>query len=103
MMMDAEHFTLQGETHSYRETGGSGAPVEHHRCIKCGSTVYTKLYVLKNIFGVPAELLDDKNIFQPEQHVWLSAKQDWFEISDDLLQQPGPPKLSPELMARLPR
>ena len=102
LMMDEPSFTLVGETHSYRETGGSGAPIEHKRCSQCGSTIYTKLYVLKNTVALPAALLDDKSVFRPQQHVWVSAKQDWFEISDDLPQQPGPPQLSAELMARLP-
>jgi len=101
MMMDEKGFTLQGETHSYRESGGSGAPIEHQRCSHCGSTLYTKLYVLKNILAVPAVLLDDAALFQPQQHVWVSAKPDWYDINDDLPQQPGPPQLSAELKARL--
>ena len=103
MMMDEPSFELVGETHSYRETGGSGAPIEHQRCSKCGSAIYTKLYALKNILAVPEVLLDDRQVFQPQQHVWVSAKQDWFEINDGLMEQPGPPKLSAELLARLPR
>lgn len=89
---------IKGDSHVYTEKGGSGAPLEHHRCTQCGTVVYAQVHALNNIAAIPAETLQDKSFFKPNAHVWVSSKEDWFEIKDDLPQLPGPPRLPKSLL-----
>lgn len=93
-----DSLNLTGESHQYCETGGSGAPLEHHRCVNCGTVVYTRIHALSNIVGLPASTLNDESLFQPVAHIWTQSKEPWLEINDQLPQLPGPPRLPPELL-----
>jgi hypothetical protein len=38
------------------------------------------------VVGVALATFDDRNAFQPTEHIWLSAKMDWVKIDDGLKQ-----------------
>ena len=44
------------------------------------------------VIGLTAGSLDDSSLFNPDMHFWVSSKQPWLEIADDLPQYlEGPP------------
>lgn len=54
-------------------------------CPRCG----TRLFAWRTdgtLAGVALAGFDDRNAFQPTEHMWLSEKMDWVRIDDDLKQ-----------------
>ncbi len=71
----------------------SSESLERGFCSRCGSTIFS-LRALAGVIGLTAGSLDDPSLFKPDMHFWVSSKQPWLEIADDLPQYPeGPPSL----------
>jgi hypothetical protein len=93
-----DSMVLSGQSDQYSEPGGSGAPLEHHRCTNCGTVMYSRIHRLKNIVGIPASTLENPEVFKPVAHLWTQSKVPWFDINDALPQFKGPPKLPAEFL-----
>jgi hypothetical protein len=93
-----DSLIVSGSCERYSELGGSGSTLEHFRCVQCGSTLYSRAHVLRNIVAIPAATLDDASIFKPVAHAWVRSKEPWLEITDGLPQYPGPPELPRTLL-----
>lgn len=98
MMVDKAAMKNSGTTDSYKDTGGSGAPLDIHRCTECGNVLFMDVYALKNVAAIPSETLIDQSYFKPTAHYWVSSKLPWFEIMDNLEQRLGPPHIPRELL-----
>ena len=98
MMGLQDSLNVLGKYDEYSEASGSGSTLDHHRCINCGTVVYSRINRLKNIVAIPSTTLLDEKYFQPVEHLWVQSKVSWFEISDDLPQRSGPPKLPAGLL-----
>jgi len=93
-----DSLSVSGKSDKYSEASGSGSTLDHHRCINCGTVVYTRINRLKNIVAIPSATLLDEKHFQPIEHLWVQSKVSWFDINDGLPQRSGPPKLPVELL-----
>lgn len=93
IMIDSDSMATQGEFQQHSETGGSGKPLNIHRCSHCGTMLFMQVEALNNIVAIAAESLHDMQYFRPTAHLWTSSQQTWFDIKDELPQLPGPPKL----------
>jgi hypothetical protein len=63
-----------------------GAPDENHtRCAECGSLLFS---VVRDGAYVHVALgsLEDEPTIRPTEHIFVSSKAPWFEITDDLPQ-----------------
>ncbi len=57
-------------------------------CQTCGAHVYAHINSRPEIVIVRAGLLDDEPGVRPQNHIWVSHKAPWFEITDSLPQFP---------------
>lgn len=72
---------IEGETAQYP----SSAALERVFCRKCGTRMFSRR-TNGTVVGVALAAFDDRNAFQPTEHIWLSAKMDWVRIDDGLKQ-----------------
>ena len=80
-MFPQSALTVEGETSCYP----TSARLERLFCTKCG----TRLFAWRTdgtAAGVALAAFDDRNAFQPTEHIWLSSKMDWVRIDDGLKQ-----------------
>jgi len=61
----------------------SSDDLERGFCPQCGSTLFSKR-VSANIIGLTMGSLDDPDRFFPAEHIWVSSKQAWLVLADDL-------------------
>lgn len=74
-------LTVEGETSRYP----TSPRLERVFCPKCGTRLFA-WRVDGTAAGVALAGFDDRNAFQPTEHIWLSAKMDWVRIDDGLKQ-----------------
>jgi hypothetical protein len=55
-------------------------------CKKCGAHVYARMNSRPEVAIVRAGLLDEDPGIRPQNHIWVSQKAPWFEITDSLAQ-----------------
>jgi hypothetical protein len=76
-------LTVEGATSRYP----TSPRLERVFCPKCG----TRLFAWRtdgSVAGVALAGFDDRNAFQPTEHIWTSSKMDWVRIDDGLKQYP---------------
>ena len=78
MLVRSEHDVF-GEHRSRSEA------LERVFCKKCGTRMFSRR-TNGTVVGVALAAFDDRNAFQPTEHIWLSAKMDWVKIDDGLKQ-----------------
>lgn len=87
VLMRIEDVSITGPTISFF----SSETLERGACSRCGSSIFSRR-VSAGVIGLTAGSLDEPSLFEPDMHFWVSSKQPWLEISDDLPQYPeGPP------------
>ena len=60
-------------------------------CTTCGTTLFSERRGA-NIIGLTMGSLDDPDAFFPSEHIWVSSKQAWLGLGDDLAcHAEGPP------------
>ena len=69
----------------------SSKTLERGFCSRCGSSIFSRR-ASAGVIGLTVGSLDDPSLFKPDMHFWVSSKQRWIEITDDLPQYlEGPP------------
>jgi hypothetical protein len=61
----------------------SSDALERGFCPRCGTTLFSKR-ASANIVGLTMGSLDDPDRFFPAEHIWVSSKQAWLTLADDL-------------------
>lgn len=56
-------------------------------CTVCGSTLFSERRTA-SVIGLALGSLDHPDRFQPEAHIWVSARQGWLQLDDALPQFP---------------
>ncbi|HEX5537623.1 MAG TPA: GFA family protein [Sphingobium sp.] len=60
-------------------------------CPKCGTSLFSER-ASANSIGLCMGSLDDPDRFSPTEHIWVSRKQSWLTLTDDLpCHEEGPP------------
>ena len=54
-------------------------------CTICGTTLFSERKSA-NTIGLSMGSLDDPDRFHPTEHIWVSSKQGWLQLNDDLPQ-----------------
>ena len=80
-LFDQRSLKVEGETAHYP----SSEALERVFCKKCGTRMFSRR-TNGTVVGVALAAFDDRNAFQPTEHIWLSAKMDWVKIDDGLKQ-----------------
>lgn len=69
----------------------SSETVRRGFCTQCGTSLFSER-AAANTIGLTVGGLDDPARFTPESHIWVSRKQPWVMLPDDVpLYQEGPP------------
>lgn len=87
---------IVGTTSGFRITQGDdqladyeSSPGKFRRfCRTCGAHVYARMDYKPEVTIVRAGLIDDTQGMRPQNHIWVSTKADWDEITDSLQQFP---------------
>ena len=61
----------------------SSPEVRRGFCTRCGTTLFSER-VAANAIGLTIGSLDDPAPFRPEAHIWVSRKQPWLQLEDDV-------------------
>ena len=89
ILMRIENVSISGPISTFY----SSETLERGFCSHCGSTIFSRRSTT-GVIGLTAGSLDDPSLFKPDMHFWVSSKQPWLEIADDLPQYPeGPPSM----------
>jgi hypothetical protein len=80
-LFDQRSLNVEGETVQYP----SSAALERVFCKRCGTRMFSRR-TNGTVVGVALAAFDDRNAFQPTEHIWLSEKMDWVRIDDGLKQ-----------------
>ncbi len=75
-------LTIQGELHTYVETGeqNDGEYVRRRFCPTCGSPIVSELVLTPGVIAVKAGTLDDKSTVLPTVEVWCADRQPWVSL-----------------------
>jgi hypothetical protein len=88
-LFEPRALTIEGETAFYP----SSVSLERVFCKACGTRLFSRR-TNGTAVGVALATFDDRNAFQPSEHIWVSEKIDWVRIDDGLPQyQYGLPKV----------
>lgn len=82
-LFDSRALTIEGETEGYP----SSPALERVFCRKCGTRMFARR-TNGTAVGVALAVFDDRNAFQPTEHIWVSEKMNWVTIDDGLKQYP---------------
>jgi hypothetical protein len=83
LIVPTSALQVQGNTAVYNDRGDSGAAVDRHFCIRCGSPLFTALPARPDMRFIKAGTLDDPNIMAPDVHVWCESAWRSTVIPDD--------------------
>jgi len=76
--------TVEGKTHSYATTGGSGSTATRFSCPTCRSIVYGTAEVMSGLINIYAGSLDDTSKFKPTMAIFTRSRPAWDDSSRNL-------------------
>ncbi len=79
-MVDTENVSFQGEMSEWRRAADSGNISGAKFCPNCGNRIYHFNPDEPDKLKLKPSNLSDTRLIQPSAHVWVSEKQEWFEI-----------------------
>jgi hypothetical protein len=80
-LFDQRALSVAGDTAHYR----SSDALERVFCKTCGTRLFSRR-TNGSVVGVALATFDDRNAFQPSEHIWVSEKIDWVRLDDGLPQ-----------------
>jgi len=83
-MVDADHLSIQGEMQEWQRLADSGNVSAAKFCPTCGNRIYHYNPDDPQKLKLKVSNLEDTRLIQPTVHIWVSEKQDWFEIPPDV-------------------
>ncbi|AEF55178.1 GFA family protein [Marinomonas posidonica] len=90
-VIDKEQLVIEGELADWQRGSDSGNVAAAKFCVTCGNRIYHFDPAKPDLIKLKPSTLDDTSIIQPTAHVWVSEKQDWFEIPEGVAVFQGQP------------
>ncbi|MFV8819407.1 GFA family protein [Haliea sp. E17] len=81
-MVPAGAVEFSGELAHWERSSDSGNINAAKFCPTCGNRIYHYNPADPGRIKLKPSTLDDTSIIQPTTHIWVSEKQDWFEIPE---------------------
>ncbi|MCC4275033.1 GFA family protein [Marinomonas communis] len=81
-MVDLKDLEISGELQEWRRLADSGNTSVAKFCPTCGNRIYHFDPNKPNDIKLKPSTLEDTSILQPSVHIWVSEKQDWYEIPE---------------------
>lgn len=91
-MVDAAEVEFSGTMQDWSRTAESGNISAAKFCPKCGNRIYHYNPAKPEQIKLKPALLENTALIQPSAHIWVSEKQDWFELPEGVKtfeKQPG--------------
>jgi hypothetical protein len=85
LLFQAQDVQVSGEV----VTANSSPDMVRGFCPSCGTSIFTHR-ASNGRMSLTAGSLDDPAQFKPDMHFWVSSKQPWLVLQDDLPQFDGP-------------
>ncbi|MBU2965318.1 GFA family protein [Amphritea sp. 2_MG-2023] len=79
-VVNASDIEFEGEMKEWRRPADSGNISAAKFCPACGNRIYHFNPDEPNSIKLKPSTLSDTRIIKPIRHIWVSQKQDWFEI-----------------------
>jgi hypothetical protein len=79
-LVATESVIFEGELVQWERLAESGNKNYAKFCPTCGNRIYHFNPDQPDVIKLKAANLTDTRILQPEAHIWVSQKQDWYEI-----------------------
>lgn len=73
-----------GRLNRHTRIGDSGKPVHRNFCSSCGTVILTEFEVEPTNVCIKACSLDDPSWLTPEFHLYITRKQPWLTVGDEL-------------------
>ncbi|SBS28504.1 Glutathione-dependent formaldehyde-activating enzyme [Marinomonas aquimarina] len=81
-MVDAADLDIQGALQDWSRKAESGNTSAAKFCPTCGNRIYHYDPANPSAIKLKPSNLSDTRIIQPTAHVWVSEKQDWYQIPE---------------------
>ena len=85
-MVSSDHVEFQGEMQEWSRMADSGNESRAKFCSSCGNRIYHYNPAQPEAIKLKPSNLSDTRIIQPTAHVWVSEKQDWYQIPEGVKQ-----------------
>ena len=79
-LVKTSSVTFTGEMADWQRTAESGNINGARFCPTCGNRIYHYNPDQPDMLKLKPANLSDTSIIRPEAHIWVSEKQDWFEL-----------------------
>ena len=73
---------LSGETQGYPQPTESGRPHVIHRCVSCGTALWSNYGGLTKLRFVRVGTLDQPSALKPDVHIYTRSKQPWVVLPE---------------------
>jgi hypothetical protein len=85
-LVATDTVVFEGELQQWERLAESGNKNYAKFCPVCGNRIYHFNPDQPEVIKLKAANLTDTSILKPEAHIWVSQKQAWFHIPDDVPQ-----------------
>lgn len=83
-VVNAKDIEFQGEMAEWRRMADSGNINAAKFCPTCGNRIYHYNPAEPDKIKLKPSTLSDTSIINPTMHVWVSEKQDWYQIPEGI-------------------
>ena len=84
MPVQFEDMEIEGSTAEYLRSTDSGTRTRCIFCPDCGTRLYHRSHSSPEIVTIKAGTLDNTGSIRPVAHLWVSRKQPWVILDDDV-------------------
>lgn len=82
-IVKAKNITFSGQMKQWQRSSDSGNQNVARFCPNCGNRIYHVNPSQPDIIKLKGRLENSDHV-QPTSHIWLSEKQDWYEVPNDV-------------------
>lgn len=82
--LEWSRLSVESETATYESRAFSGARKLAFFCPKCGARLWHRASVESEWITLKVGTLDDADKIEPRGHLWVSKKQPWIVLPDDV-------------------
>jgi hypothetical protein len=83
-MVDASTIVFEGDMQEWSRSSDSGNVSFAKFCATCGNRIYHFNPAEPEKIKLKPSNLSDTSIIQPTVHIWVSEKQDWYQIPENV-------------------
>ncbi len=77
---------IEGPLSIFSRETDSGTTTDCHFCSTCGTRIYHQSARSRDMVTLKGGTLDDTRMLVPVAHLWVSRKQSWMQLPDDVPQ-----------------